>query len=97
MYDVHTLKYEKPKSVAIDMLEYDRIPVESLLVDEDEMTQIAFDYLEKKIEYFKTKIDEAVDMDSPYVGIDENPYANEYYDREYHMRDQAIRLGDKDV
>jgi len=96
-YFIYSLKYTKPKKELEYMVENEMIDIERINVNEDEMTEIALDYLEQKIEYFNNKIDEAIDLDSPYVGIDENPYANRFYDKEYNMRSHSIRLGDNNV
>ena len=40
------------------------------------------DYLEVRIEKYKGQVDRSFELEEPVAGLDENPYANEFYDAE---------------
>jgi hypothetical protein len=64
------------------LYEQELIPLHHLqMATETDYVDMAIQYANYIHQHFKTKITKAIVADSPYEGMDENPFQNEFYDR----------------
>lgn len=55
-------------------------PFDVIIPDVDEYTEMALDFLNERINSFKDQVDKSFELEEPIAELDENPYANDYYD-----------------
>jgi len=98
-FDVYSLKFENPLRRAYEIIDNEDYNISGLNVVESELIDISLLLLKAKIEQWESEINNSVSADQASPTIDDNPFANQFYDREedYQMRNEKIRLGDKEV
>lgn len=98
-FEGFSLKFEKPMQRAYEIFDNEDYFLSGLDVLEDELIDISLMYLNSKIEKWESEISNAVIADQASTTIDDNPFANKFYDREeeYRMRNDKIKLGDREV
>jgi hypothetical protein len=98
-FDVMSLKYPKPLQRAYQIYDNEDYYLSGLDVNEDELIDITLLMLATKVEEWQSEIEASVKSDSATVTMDDNPFANRFYDRTegFQMRQDKIRIGDKEV
>lgn len=97
VFEIYTVKYDNPLRYANEQLDNAWLCIDELRVDEDDMMFVSLEYLDETIDTFHNKVEDAIESDSPYIGLDENPYANRYYDKEFKIKMKQMNSGDNDV
>lgn len=98
-FDGYSLKYNKPMMRAYEIFDKEHYNIDGLDIDEGEFIDISLMFLSDKIEKWEEDINNSIAKDQASVDIDDNPFANKFYDRseEYQMRNDKIRIGDRKV
>jgi len=98
-FEAYSLKFEKPLQRAYEMFDNEHYSLAGLDVLETELIDVSLMYLNQKIETWSEEINNSVEADHASATIDDNPFANKFYDREeaYQMRDDKMRIGDRKV
>ena len=82
VYEVYTVNKELTNYKAHFLYNNELLSCEYLKNDELELMDISLDFLNERIEKYKDQVDKSIELEEPVVGLDENPYANQYYDND---------------
>lgn len=98
-FEAYTLTYNKPMLRAYEIFDNDDYYLSGLSIEEDELIDVSLMYLSDKIEKWEEDINNSIASDQAGVDIDDNPFANKFYDRaeRYQMREDSVRIGDEQV
>lgn len=98
-FDGYSLKYNKPMLRAYEIFDKEHYNLDGLYIDENELIDISLMFLYDKIEKWEEDVNTSINQDQASTNIDDNPFANQFYDRseEYRMRSDKIRIGDRKV
>lgn len=98
-FEGFSLKFEKPLQRAYEIFDNENYYLSGLTVDEDEIIDVSLMFLKYKVSMWMQEINSSVTADQPTPTIDDNPFANKFYDREedYQMRDDKMSFGDSEV
>lgn len=99
VFEAYTLKYNKPMLRAYEIFDNDDYYLSGLDIRVDELIDTSLMYLADKIEKWEEDVNTSIATDQASVNIEDNPFANKFYDRAegYQMREDKIRIGDKQV
>lgn len=98
-FDVMSLKYPKPLQRAYQIYDNEDYYLSGLDVDEEELIDITLLMLATKVEEWQSEVESSVKTDTASVNMNDNPFANRFYDRAegLQMRQDKIRIGDREV
>lgn len=86
VYEVYTINRVDTNYKANFMYANELLSCSSLKNDESELMDISLDFLNERIEKYKEQVDKSIELEEPAVGLDENPYSNDYYDNENEVK-----------
>lgn len=89
IYAIFTVPYKKSKGILLDMLDNNIVDVNDFAISEEHFLDIATEYNQFIVDEFQVQIDRAKLSESS-EGIDSNPFANQYYDRE--VQDTSLNV-----
>lgn len=102
VYGIYAFGYERALNAAINIVENEFYNSELLIIDDQDMIDISMDFLEYRINKYQEQVERSFELEEPIAGLDENPYANEFYDDDGRRMlrgpmQQSRMLGDNNV
>jgi len=83
LFEAFTINDTIPKKNAIRLFENDLLDIDNISPDIDDIIHVSMEFLNFQIEKFMLQIEDSVNSeDAPHPSIDENPFANLYYDHD---------------
>lgn len=101
-YGIYAFDYTDALNSAIEKVNNGDYSCEALVINDDLLLDVSIDYLDIRIQKFQEQVERSQELEEPIAGLDENPYANAYYDNEgkaiqNRPLNQSERLGDHNV
>jgi len=105
-FDTFTLKEPRANEHGRYLFDNELVEIEHIAVSDAEFIDMSMNCLEDQIEFFQDEVDRAIakeargEVDEMSVELNENPLANEYYDKNevfQMVQDNKRNLGDNDV
>jgi len=97
IYEVFTIKDEIPNKKAKHLFDNGLINTVGLAISEDDTIHLSMEFLNYQIEKFNVQVEASLKSEDPVPGIEENPFANEYFDHDIIAQDEKRPLGDHNV
>ena len=82
VYEVYTINRDTSNYKAHFLFNNELLSCNALKNDESELMDISLDFLNERIEKYKDQVEKSIELEEPAVGLDENPYSNDYYDND---------------
>lgn len=79
-FDIFTINKQSNIESAIKILDDELYNCDEFYIDENELMVVALDYLQERIELYKEEIENSIEAEEASVNLNDNPYANDYYD-----------------
>lgn len=96
LFEAFTINDEIPKANAIRLFENDLLDVDEISPDIDDIIYVSMEYLNYQTEKFKAQIEDSIGSeDAPVPSIEENPFANQYYDHDILPIENKRKLGEQ--
>ena len=98
LFEAFTIKDKMPKDVAKRLFKNLSIRVDEISMKEDDLIHISMEFLTYQIEKFEAQIEASLSSeDAPHPALDENPFANKYYDHDILPIEEKKPLGDQRI
>lgn len=98
LFEAFTVKDETPNIVAKRLFNNRLIPIDNISIEEDDLIHISMEFLKYQIEKFETQIEASLKSeDEPHPALNENPFANKYYDHDVIPLEEKKPLGDQSI
>lgn len=95
LFEAFTIEDEIPQKNAENLFKNRLLKIDDISPEEDDIIHVSMEFLNYQIEKFKTQIEASLSSeDEPLPSIEENPFANEYYDRDILPREDKKPLGE---
>ena len=82
VFEVYTINKAESNYKANFLYKNDLLYCECLKNDESELLDISLDFLSERIDKYRGDVQRSLELEEPAIGLDENPYSNDYYDND---------------
>jgi len=79
-YSMYTLNKSEELNNAMNLIENELIDTNNLIIDDSELVDTSIDFFNDRINQYKSDINIAIEKEEPPMNIDENPFANGFFD-----------------
>lgn len=98
LFEAFTIKDKVPRNNAEKLFETRNISIDDISADEDDVIYVSMEFLKYQIEKFNTQIEASLGSEEdPHPSLDENPFANKYYDNDVIPIEDKKPIGDQNV
>jgi len=96
LFEAFTINDDIPKENAISLFENRLLDTDGVSPSDDDIIHVSMEFLKYQIEKFKLQIETSVSSeDGPVPSIEENPFANDYYDHDILPVEDKRPLGER--